>query len=332
MAWWIPVAAGVSALGGVASSLLTNKSNEAATEYATNMDYKKWREYLEYSSPDEQVRRMRKAGINPAIAMGQGAIDSGNPSSPAPETRYPTYDFSPISQGITQSAQLFQQARLSESQRSNLNSLTEGQTLRNMTQIQRDMAEIDERLSKVSENSAQADLLRKQKNFLQKELDTYDERWEVARGLQLAQSKNELSQALRASAETDSVQIENEFRKMTNPIRAKQMEADLMNAIEDISVKKTIEWLNSANANRVEELTPYERQKLYEDIWNTSKNTEWLSAQIGLSRAETKRTLEMIGADKFSRYVGSISGAVAGFGLGVLTKLHLPATKVTGFR
>ena len=84
----------------------TNQSNEDIARYASDQDYKKWREYVDLVDPKNQVARLRAAGMNPAIAMGNGAIDSGNPTSMAPETKVPTYDYSPIAQGMRDSCNL----------------------------------------------------------------------------------------------------------------------------------------------------------------------------------------------------------------------------------
>ena len=112
-------------VGSLISTYSTNKANAEATRYATDMDYQKWREYLEYSDPKAQVKRLRNAGINPSLAMSNGAIDSGNPSSPAAETKYPTYDFSPIVQGARDSVDLYNSRRMQNAQIENMNAQTQ---------------------------------------------------------------------------------------------------------------------------------------------------------------------------------------------------------------
>ena len=57
--------AALPVLGSLASTYFTNKANAEATKYASDLDYQKWREYLDYSDTKEQVRRMRNAGMNP---------------------------------------------------------------------------------------------------------------------------------------------------------------------------------------------------------------------------------------------------------------------------
>ena len=168
--------AALPVLGSLASTYLSNKANAEATKYASDLDYQKWREYLDYSDPKDQVRRMRNAGMNPALAMANGAIDSGNPSSPAAETKYPTYDFSPIAQGMRDSVELYNTQRLQGSQARNLESQTRTNEIRNQTQLQRDLMEMLKMYSEVDKNSKEGELLWNQIQFTQKQVAAFDKK------------------------------------------------------------------------------------------------------------------------------------------------------------
>ena len=136
------ILAALPVLGSLASTYMNNKANAEATKYASDLDYRKWREYLDYSDTKEQVKRMRSAGMNPALAMANGAIDSGNPSSPAADTKYPTYDFSPIAQGMRDSVDLYQNYRLQNAQIDNMNAQTQNQRIRNNYEDRRQFLEL----------------------------------------------------------------------------------------------------------------------------------------------------------------------------------------------
>ena len=61
-----PIVGGVvSTIGNVASSLLGGSSAS-----------RNQRQMMEYNSPVNQVRRLRQAGLNPALAMTNGMMDS----------------------------------------------------------------------------------------------------------------------------------------------------------------------------------------------------------------------------------------------------------------
>lgn len=124
--WPIAVAAGISALAGVASSAMTNSSNKSSTEaanatnleavreqnaankqiaretnmmnseyYQKNLDWLREQYYdtQRYNSPQLMAERYRAAGINPIFAMGNSAGASaassvGGTSAPNLQTPY----------------------------------------------------------------------------------------------------------------------------------------------------------------------------------------------------------------------------------------------------
>ena len=91
------VTGGVSGLiggaGNVVSTLLTNaanaKQNQAIMDFNAResqlqrqFSLDQWKRETTYNSPAEQVKRLRDAGLNPALAMG-GSIDNSAAPSPS---------------------------------------------------------------------------------------------------------------------------------------------------------------------------------------------------------------------------------------------------------
>ena len=142
----------IPAAAGIAVDAIKMNNQLAENKSARDYDYNKWREYVHEIDPKTQVKKMRSAGINPAVALSQGAIDSGNPSAQAPEAKIPQFDFSATAQGFRDSVELYQQSMLQRSQRENLDANTQNQLIRNKTQLIRDFQELYKMYSEYTES------------------------------------------------------------------------------------------------------------------------------------------------------------------------------------
>lgn len=87
--------AGVSALGGVASTLFgkkaqsdTNKANMELAKYQYEKNLEMWNLQNEYNTPLNQRKRMEQAGFNPNLVYGHGTV--ANTASNAPTYQAPT--------------------------------------------------------------------------------------------------------------------------------------------------------------------------------------------------------------------------------------------------
>lgn len=159
-----PVVGGVvSTIGSVASSLLSGSSAS-----------RNQRELMDYNSPVNQVRRLRQAGLNPALAMTNGMMDSGNVSAAAPPM--PQFDTNQLAEGVRASQQLQLQERSTNAQVANTEANTEAQRIRNKTQLMRDLAELMNTRAKMAESNKNTEFLDKQIAFRQKEIDWFDRR------------------------------------------------------------------------------------------------------------------------------------------------------------
>ena len=102
--------AGVGALGGVLSSLIGKKSQDATNkaqmklaEYEWQKNLEMWNLSNEYNSPIRQLERLRAAGLNPNLVYGGNSV--GNSSSEAPKYNAPQLkaytDFSGVGNAAT---------------------------------------------------------------------------------------------------------------------------------------------------------------------------------------------------------------------------------------
>lgn len=168
-----------SALGGigsVATSLLGNSANIQLAREQREWDYKMWKENNEYNTPQNQMKRLRDAGINPGLAMSNGLLGQGLSSQTAGGQTAPMVDFSPIAQGIHQSVDLYQQKRMQDAQISKLNEETVNQSIKNRYENQRQIIEIDKLLSEKGLSDATREYYQTERDRLIEENKWIDKR------------------------------------------------------------------------------------------------------------------------------------------------------------
>lgn len=177
-----------SAIIGAVSSLAGNVLNVNAQREQREYDRRFWYEQQRYNSPVNQVARLRQAGLNPSLAMQNGAIDSGNISSLPNAHEPPQYDFSPIAQGLQNDLALQQQRRLNDAEIDSKHALTENQRIKNRYENQQQLASLFELISRGNLNEENRNLVQKQINRLDKELDWFDRDMESQISLRNSQS------------------------------------------------------------------------------------------------------------------------------------------------
>lgn len=176
-----------SALGSVASSLLSNSSA-----------LRNQREMLEYNKPANQVKRLREAGINPALAMQQGMMDSGNASAPA--DTMPQFDVNSLASGVRDAVQVRQQKDLNDAMISEHQQNSLATAIRNKTQLVRDIADLYNRIADTKEKGGHTELMQKQVGLLEKQLSTYDDNFNANLNVLKAQQSKLNEEALTESA------------------------------------------------------------------------------------------------------------------------------------
>lgn len=201
----------IAALGGLAATALGSAMNSKASRDSNQLNMRNWKEQAEYNSPRNQVQRLREAGVNPALALQNGAMDSGSMSNQAPDAVTPQYDFSPLSHGISESVGLYQAKRLQDSQIKLQDSQTQNQIIRNRTQLLRDIAEF----SKLANDSSKSDAEREQFHWLalqaKKDYENYDTTYQNDQNLKVAQANSEQAHADKLNAEKEYQNILNKF-------------------------------------------------------------------------------------------------------------------------
>ena len=88
------LSAGIGALGGVFGSLFgkksqddTNKASKELAEYQYSKNLEMWNRQNAYNTPANQVKRIKAAGLNPALLYGSGSV--ANTASDAPKYEAP---------------------------------------------------------------------------------------------------------------------------------------------------------------------------------------------------------------------------------------------------
>lgn len=214
----------MAALGSMASNLMQSQLNENAAQNADRRNVRNWYEQAAYNSPENQRQRLRQAGINPALAMQNGAMDSGSMSSPMHLANVPSYDFSPTSQALMQSADLHQQKRLQDSQIAQNEQLAENQRIRNKTQFFHDMAEILDKLSDKGLKDSERGYYEWLAKNMQKDYEWYDRKADVQISLQESQKNAEQAHADYLEAQKEYQNILNQFEPEKQKIIVRNLE------------------------------------------------------------------------------------------------------------
>lgn len=140
------IGAGISALGGLASSALQNAANANLDEENREWQELMWNKNNEYNKPINQRKRLEEAGINPALAFSSG--NTGVASSASTPNQHAPADFSALGSGFQGAAGMLLQGQSIEAQNRNLDADTEIKAQIAMTQYARDMASLEESLSR----------------------------------------------------------------------------------------------------------------------------------------------------------------------------------------
>lgn len=172
----MPLIDSLPVVGGVVSSLINSSSNVKLSREQREFDYRMWKLNNEYNTPTKQVQRLRDAGVNPALALTNGVMDSGVSSSSAGGQSAPTVDFSPIANGVRSSVELYNQRRLNEAQIQNLNEQSTNQAIKNRYENQRQIIELDKMLSEQKLSDSQREYYTTERDRLIEENKWIDKR------------------------------------------------------------------------------------------------------------------------------------------------------------
>lgn len=276
----------VSALGSVAANLMSNSQNVQLAREQREWDARMIAQQNQYNSPAAQKARLRAAGMNPAIAMMNGMMDTGNQSQSAGGQSPAQVDYNPLAEGLRSAGELYNQSRLNDAEIRYKDSMTEAQRIRNKTQLLRDLAELNNTISQTGVNSAHKEYLIKQRDYLMKQIDAFDER--------NAAEVNRINQEralLKEQEETERVMRGVNTQLVQANIKLSKAQAASFNA----SVKATMESVNQMQLNGASqrEINSFIRDKEREIARQYNlENTNWYNTyktRIAKERSETTR-------------------------------------------
>ena len=230
----------ISAIGSVASNLMSNSQNVQLARDQREWDARMIAQQNQYNSPVAQKARLRAAGMNPALAMMNGMMDTGNQSQTAGGQSPAQVDYNPLAEGLRSSSDLYLQSRSIDAEIRYKDSLTDAQRIRNKTQLLRDLAELNNVIADTSNKSASKDYLIKQRDYLMKQIDAFDER----NTAEVNRIRNE-SALLKQQEETERVMRGVNQQLVNANIRLSKAQAASFNA----QVKATMESINQMRLN-----------------------------------------------------------------------------------
>lgn len=130
-----------------------------------------WHANNVYNSPENQVKRLRQAGLNPALAMQQGALGSGTSSSPpSPFSNTGVPSMGNIQEGL----RIDNESRLARSQSAKLDQETEAERIRNKFAMIRQYLDLRKLASDGSLSASQTRRYNREADYLEKEINSYD--------------------------------------------------------------------------------------------------------------------------------------------------------------
>lgn len=280
----------ISAIGSVASNLMSNSQNVQLAREQREWDARMIAQQNQYNSPVAQKARLRAAGMNPALAMMNGMMDSGNQSQSAGGQSPAQVDYNPLAEGLRSSSDLYLQSRSIDADIRYKDSLTDAQRIRNKTQLLRDLAEINNLIADTSNKSASKDYLIKQRDYLMKQIDAFDDR----NAAEVNRIRNE-SALLKQQEETERVMRGVNQQLVNANIRLSKAQAASFNA----QVKATMESVNQMRLNGASqrEINSFVRDKERE-----------IARQYHLENSNWFLTIEKRKADIRQANTGSLFG------------------------
>jgi hypothetical protein len=101
--------------GSLGSSLLGNRGAKRRQQLADQNNIKFWQMQNKYNDPSQQMARLKKAGLNPALIYGSGSANTGVAGSIAPSKPAP-YNIKDPVPSMLQTAMMTSQIDLQKSQ------------------------------------------------------------------------------------------------------------------------------------------------------------------------------------------------------------------------
>lgn len=209
------------------SNAVTNNANKKLNEKMLEFQKYQYEDLKKYNSMKEQVKRMREAGVNPALALGAGQL--GTPasgvSSPS-QTPMEAPDLSGASSLVSQGFQLHQQQPLIDANVEKTKAEAQNQQINNTTQLSKNIAEIGAILAKSDVDKETKQLLQQQQEQMRIQLQYLNQN--EANKAHILQVQSDFSES--------NANWDNEYKRMSVALLGSEKESkDLLNAAQRIT-------------------------------------------------------------------------------------------------
>lgn len=223
---------GLGTLGGLASgglsligNYITNKQNAVMNDKLLAFQKYQYEDLKKYNSMSQQVKRMRDAGVNPALALGAGQLGTpvssvGSPSATPMES--PSFD------SVMQGFQMQQQQPLIDANTEKTKAEAQNQQINNTTQLSKNIAEIGAILAKSDVDKETRELLKQQQEQMRIQLQYLNQN--EANKAHILQVQSDFSES--------NANWDNEYKRLSVALLGSEKESkDLLNAAQRITNK-----------------------------------------------------------------------------------------------
>ena len=223
---------GLGTIGGLASgglnligNYITNKQNAAMNDKLLAFQKYQYEDLKKYNSMSQQVKRMRDAGVNPALALGAGQLGTpvssvGSPS--ATPMSAPSFD------SVMQGFQMQQHQPLIDANVEKTRAEAQNQQINNTTQLSKNIAEIGAILAKSDVDKETKELLKHQQEQMRIQLQYLNQN--EANKAHILQVQSDFSES--------NATWDNEYKRMSVSLLGSEKESkDLLNEAQRITNK-----------------------------------------------------------------------------------------------
>lgn len=113
--------------GNVLATHMTNKSNQRLADQSYAYDTDMWHKSNLYNSPEAQMERLKRAGLNPNLVYGTGAV--GNTSGQLPKYNAPKMEAPQIQFNAADAITAYQNVKMQSAQINNIEQDTKNKAL-----------------------------------------------------------------------------------------------------------------------------------------------------------------------------------------------------------
>lgn len=162
----------------------------------------------EYNSPESQVRRLRAAGINPQLAMSNGAIGSGTSQASPPTLSSHSVDMSSLLEGL----RIDNESMLARSQSAKLDQETEAERIRNLFAMRKEAQSLKNLIASGRLTKAEERRAKRESDFLDEQIYWYGDVTQA--NIKSNQAKARLDDANSALLEIEAKFKPDEWKKV----------------------------------------------------------------------------------------------------------------------